>query len=650
MGGHRTPRKRRRWWPVLGCALAVALAVAVVRWVSEPSAAPDRPAASPSRGGSVAVPALWPRPRTVVPHPGAVHVTATVRLTLGSGVDPATADLVRGTLRSAGARTVAHGGSGSGLAVSVGVGASDHAMARYGVRGTSGLPSGGYVLALDAGGGADPPHVLLDGHDALGAYYAAQTLAQLVRPVGAAKARSVLPAVAVRDWPATAVRGVVEGFYGTAWSSADRLAQLDFDGRFKLDGYLYTPKDDPYLRARWRDAYPPDRLAALHALFTRGTADHVAVTYVLSPGLSICYSSSADRARVLAKFERMWKLGARSFAVALDDIDYKTWNCDADRQAYGTDAGAPARAQSALLDHVLHAFIDRHPGAAPLTMVPSEYGGLSHDAYKSALATALDPAIAVVWTGPQVVSPTVDRAQIDQARAIYRHPVVVWDNYPVNDYTPGRLLLGPYTGRTAGLPRDADGLLANPMPQAAASDPVLFSLADYTWNPDGYRPSAALDAGLSVLAGGNPTALAALRAFADLEHDSRIDSTAAPALAADVAAYWHDPAGGAGPLHDRLTLLAAASHDITDRSFRTEAAPWLTVTTQWADASLAALRLLRDARAGRPTSADRAGVESLRGKAEGHTVPNFQGVRYDVRVGGGVFQAFLAKALSTAAK
>ena len=627
------------------CCLVVA--GVAVGWVvrGQPGGGPTSAASSAPDGTRMAVPALWPTPRTVVSHPGVVHVTSTVRLTVGAGVDRATADLVRTTLRSAGARTVTGSGSGSGLTVSLGVGASDSAMSPHGIRGTSGLPSGGYVLTLDAGSGGSGPRVLLDGRDALGTYYAAQTLAQLVRPVGAPTARSALPAVAVRDWPTAAVRGVVEGFYGTAWSPADRLAQLDFDGRFKLDSYLYTPKDDPYLRERWQDAYPPAQLATLRALFARGTADHVAVTYVLSPGLSICYSSAADRARVLAKLDQVWRLGGRSFAIALDDIDYKTWNCDADRQTYGTDAGAPARAQAALLDDVLRTFVDRHPGAGPLTLVPSEYGGLSHGAYKSALAAALDPAIAVVWTGPQVVSTTVDRAQIDQARAIYRHPVVIWDNYPVNDYTPGHLLLGPYTGRTSGLLQDADGLLANPMPQATASDPVLFSLADYAWNPGSYRPDSALDAGLSAVAGGDSTALAALRAFADLGHDSRIDATAAPALAADIAAYWRDPSGAAGPLRGRLDLIAAAGHDITDPSFRSEAAPWLTTAQQWADASLAALQLLQDARADHSTAADRTRVEALRSQAEGHTVPNFQGVAYDVHVGGTVFETFVARAL-----
>jgi hyaluronoglucosaminidase len=636
-------------WLVLLSCLVVAVAAVAVRGMLRAPASGGRPAASPSPSPTrMAVPALWPTPRTVVSRPGVVRVTASVRLTVGAGVDDATATLVRTTLQSAGARTVTGGGSGAGLTVSLGVGASDHTMSPYGIRGTSGLPSGGYVLALDAGSGGAGPRVLLDGRDALGTYYAAQTLAQLVRPVGAPAARSALPAVAVRDWPAAAVRGVVEGFYGTAWSPSDRLAQLDFDGRFKLDSYLYTPKDDPYLRERWQDPYPSAQLATLHVLFTRGTADHVAVTYVLSPGLSICYSSAADRERVLAKLEQVWRSGARSFAIALDDIDYKTWNCDADRRTYGTDPGAPARAQSDLLNHVLHDFIDKHPGAAPLTLVPSEYGGLSHNAYKSALATALDPAIAVVWTGPQVVSTTVDRAQIDEAHAIYRHPVVVWDNYPVNDYTPGHLLLGPYTGRTTGLLDDAHGLLANPMPQATASDPVLFSLADYTWNPGSYRPDTTLDAGLSALAGGNPTALAALRAFADLNHDSRIDATAAPALAADIAAYWRDPSGAVGPLRDRLTLIAAAGHDITDPSFRSEAAPWLTTARQWADASLAALQLLKDARSGHPTTSDPTRVQTLRTQAQSHTVPNFQGIAYDVHVGGGVFETFIARALRTA--
>lgn len=43
---------------------------------------------------------------------------------------------------------------------------------------------------------------------------------------------------AVRDWPGTALRGVIEGFYGTPWSHEARLDQLDYYGEHKMNIFM----------------------------------------------------------------------------------------------------------------------------------------------------------------------------------------------------------------------------------------------------------------------------------------------------------------------------------------------------------------------------------------------------------------------------
>lgn len=52
-----------------------------------------------------------------------------------------------------------------------------------------------------------------------------------------------------------AVRGVVEGFYGTPWTHAQRLDMIDFLARRGLNTFVYSPKDDPLMRHRWREPY-----------------------------------------------------------------------------------------------------------------------------------------------------------------------------------------------------------------------------------------------------------------------------------------------------------------------------------------------------------------------------------------------------------
>jgi hypothetical protein len=62
----------------------------------------------------------------------------------------------------------------------------------------------------------------------------------------------------IADFPSFAERGVVEGFYGTPWTHQDRVDILRFEGAHGMNVYYYAPKDDPYHRKLWRDAYPPE--------------------------------------------------------------------------------------------------------------------------------------------------------------------------------------------------------------------------------------------------------------------------------------------------------------------------------------------------------------------------------------------------------
>lgn len=597
-------------------------------------------AAAPPTGGdarphaenSASVPALWPPPRVVRDDGGSVAIGRSVAVRTGDTTDPAALDTVVRALRAGGAREIRIGDeprSGELLVV------TDGTTADLDAGSPKGLPEGGYVLAV--GHADDAPRVVLAGADRTGAFHAAQTFAQLVRPVGAATARTALPAVRIRDWPATATRGIVEGFYGTPWTHQERLAQLDFAARWKLNTYLYSPKDDPYLRSRWRDPYPQSRLTALRGLAQRATARHVSFVYALSPGPTVCYSSAADRAALLRKFRQLWDIGVRAYAVPLDDIDITRWNCAADGTTYGHGRAAVARAQADLLNDIQRDFLAPRPQATPLITVPTEYDGTRATDYKTTLASALSPDITVMWTGPLVVSPTLRTGQAREAARRYAHPVLIWDNYPVNDYTPGNLLLGPYVGRDSGVPGAVAGITANPMNQATASVPALFSLAAYAWHPEAYRPTAALDAGLQLLAAGDRRALTALRAFADLNHASRIDTTKAPKLAALIEAYRRGAPDARKALRAHLTTLASA-RDTVPPALRTSAAPWLDATHDWARAALAALAL-------QDGQGTRTQVRTLRDTARSHTVTDWQGRKRTVEVGAGVLDAFVARAL-----
>jgi hypothetical protein len=126
------------------------------------------------------------------------------------------------------------------------------------------------------------------------------------------------------------------------------------------------------------------------------------------------------------------------------------------------------------------------------------YAGTGDGAYRRSFAPALDDDIVLYWTGPEVVSHAIAREELDMSVHRYAgHEHVLWDNYPVNDWDPATLFLGPLRGRD---PRLAEGklrgIVANAMVQAVPSKLALATVADWAADPRAYEPLASFERAL----------------------------------------------------------------------------------------------------------------------------------------------------------
>ncbi|WIX77445.1 beta-N-acetylglucosaminidase domain-containing protein [Amycolatopsis carbonis] len=591
------------------------------------------------------LPVVTPTPQSLARDSADVAVPDEVVLVTDSTTDAAAKDLVTTLFRQHGARKVTavtqEPRHGHALVVRLGAGAAAPSQAE------------GYSLTTTRG------EIVIAGRDGSGQYYAAQTLRQLFVRSGHGWAIS---GVAVRDWPNMALRGSIEGFYGPPWSTADRLRQIAFLGEVKANTYVYSAKDDAYLRAQWPDPYPVEELATLGQLVRSATAHHVDFTYALSPGVSICFSSPDDLAAVKAKLQSVYDLGVRSFSIPFDDISYTKWNCAADQTAFGAPGQAAAgKAQVSLLNAITNDFVKTHDGARPLQTVPTEYSDLKDSPYKTELRENLDPSVVVQWTGTDVVPPSVTTDEAQQVSTVYGRKVFLWDNYPVNDYeqSSGRLLLAPYAQREAGLSQYLNGIVANPMNQEAASEVAEFGATDFAWNDAGYSPERSWPQALARLAGGDARATAALRVFADLEHLAPTFGPTpwqpqAPVLAAKAKAFWQRWNAGdhrVGDLRAYAVQIRDAAKVIrggrVESAFVDEASPWLDATALWGGAMVDQLDALAAAGRGDTKAAQRltASADGLVARAQavktGDT--NRWGVRQAL-VGDGVLDAFITQA------
>jgi hyaluronoglucosaminidase len=288
-------------------------------------------------------------------------------------------------------------------------------------------------------------------------------------------------------------RGIVEGFFGPLWTMAQRKRLFAFGAARGMNTYLYAPKDDPYHRKRWRIPYPPAQWRELTRLIRAAQKLQIDFVYGFHPGEGLCFSEDEPVHILLRKAERFYHAGVRTFAVLFDDIPSRLARAR-DRQAYGDSL---ARAEGAWLGKILA----RQPAAwrdVEWWTCPSYYSpdpllarvfGAFEDDFLARLTAHLPSAIALMWTGPAVVAEKITLAHMRAMAKQLARPLILWDNYPVNDLSMAdELHIGPLTGRDPRLPQAVYGYLNNPLLQQDLSFIPLATCFDYARNPLAYRP------------------------------------------------------------------------------------------------------------------------------------------------------------------
>ncbi len=172
---------------------------------------------------------------------------------------------------------------------------------------------GGYALSITKKG------ITLQASNGLGVFYGIQTLRQIMENPSVEGGKK-LPCLEINDAPVFAYRGVVEGFYGTPWSHAVRLALIDFCGKYKMNTYIYGPKDDPYHSSpNWRLPYPENEMKDIKELVAACKKNRVDFVWAIHPGKDIKWNEE-DYQNLKHKLDLMYQAGVKSFAIFFDDI------------------------------------------------------------------------------------------------------------------------------------------------------------------------------------------------------------------------------------------------------------------------------------------------------------------------------------------
>ena len=291
-------------------------------------------------------------------------------------------------------------------------------------------------------------------------------------------------------------RGIVEGFFGPLWSMAHRKAMFKFGSARGMNTYLYAPKDDPYHRERWTEPYPRNQWQALLQLIRHAQARRIDFVYGFHPGKGLCFSDKTPVRTLLTKASRFYEAGVRTFAVLFDDIPSRL-EFNADRKNFRRSL---ARAEGSWLQEIQA----KQPGQwkdVEWWICPSYY---TPDPLLARVFGRFEPNFLEILEGISTSDRPVflDRSvggfekislsHVQKTAKRLKHPLLLWDNYPVNDLSMrDELHLGPLQGRDPKLPRVVYGYLNNPLLQENLSFIPLATCFDYAADPIHYQPESS---------------------------------------------------------------------------------------------------------------------------------------------------------------
>lgn len=404
-----------------------------------------------------------------------------------------------------------------------------------------------------------------------------------------------LPCVTLQDYADQQSRGLVEGYYGYPYTVAVKKDLMRFMMRLKMNTYMYGAKSDVYHSASWEKPYPSTITAEQrkNGLLTQADVRDIAATsaatkvnfiWAIHPGNDFVHQPSVVN-RIMSKFDSMYQLGVRQFAVFVDDVGVPTSEADCK-----TNADRLTAVQQAIDNKWNLPTATPEQRVKPLHFVPQVYtlnwvGEAERKRFYKALQSCPDK-ITIYITGSGVWSVPNSGDLAVTKRELGRN-VAWWWNYPCNDNADEQIYPSDmYTNfmemrsvnnhaRMPKLLQNAQGIVSNPMQQGEVSKTALFSVADYAWNNSGFNNQKSWEASFTYILNSleKQTAYKTLVPYLRWNDPTEMQSA--------ISAY---KAGNRTPMKQLLgrlspairTLKALKTSDIeSDRLLHTDLSPWL---------------------------------------------------------------------------
>jgi hypothetical protein len=363
--------------------------------------------------------------------------------------------------------------------------------------------------------------VLLSGCDPAGAYFAAQSLQQLMERQGD---RVVLHPAIIRDWPAYGLRSFKTGGGFNPGNPVKQMGQWAPHAKFNCFNICYSTLG----KDKWVNPDPGYReLVAELTRFMRARGLDC-MPFVNPYYLWAEHIETSDPGDLQKLFEACRigpDAGGRRVMLCLDDFasepdkGAKLYHVrsEKDRAKWGDDLAA---VNIAMINDLAARMKVAHPdcqlyAVLPYYWTPSGAYRVAGEDYLRAMGKGLDPAVRVVWTGPRVRSAVITAPEAEHYQALLGgRKVMLWDNTLYMHHTPPHYLLDTFHTQ---YPSQYWELSSGEVHLNAGSGEIykcgLLAASDALWNPEAYDPERSLRNAVGAVAG--PECVDDLLAFRD---------------------------------------------------------------------------------------------------------------------------------------
>lgn len=332
-----------------------------------------------------------------------------------------------------------------------------------------------------------------------------------------------MPTVTISDYADLKERGIIEGFYGKPYSSEVRKDLLRFMMRNKMNCYVYGPKSDVYHSGKWEEAYPTTLTESqrksgfvtqqdLREFTTVAHQTKVSVVWAIHPGDGLLNDNNVV-SKIISKFDKMYDLGFRQFAVFADDVSIPD-----NQSGMKLTASRITDLQKNIDNRWNGKGASEADKVKPLRFTPQIYcrnfagSAWQFNQFFKALS-AIPSEVTIYYTGGGVWS-VPNNADLNTVQQQFGRNVIWWWNYPCNDNGTGPSEIYPLDMRSnfvdmpnvennaqiaTQLTASNQGILCNPMEQGSAARTAVFSAGDYSWNNLAFNNNASWEASFKAL-------------------------------------------------------------------------------------------------------------------------------------------------------